>query len=307
MKKTLAIIAPCFNEEKNIETFYKRLTDIISELDLAYRIHFIDDGSNDNTWQTIKKLKVHDNNINAIKLSKNFGQQAAMSAGIKRAEADYVFFLDVDLQDPPELIKEMYLKMVSTNSNIIYAQRKKSNENFLKKITSRLFYKIFNFLSEIKMPENTSDFRLIDYKVLRELKKISEQNPFYRGIVAWVGFKSEKVFFDRPLRKKGSTGWTFRKMINFAIDGLISFSNFPMRFSFYLCFFMCFLFILLSIYTVYSYLFKNTVPGWTSILLVISFFNSVIFFLLGLISEYVGRIYLEQKNRPIFIVDEEIT
>tara|TARA_B100000989_G_C19480886_1_gene445077 strand:- start:198 stop:1121 length:924 start_codon:yes stop_codon:yes gene_type:complete len=306
MNKSLAIIAPCFNEEQNIKNFYKRLTDTISELKLEYKIYFVDDGSEDDTWQIIKNLKANDDKIIAIKLSRNFGHQSAISAGIKKAEADYVVFLDVDLQDPPELIKEMYDKMISTNSNIIYAQRNKSNENFFKKTTSKLFYKIFNVLSEIKIPERTSDFRMVDNKVLKELKKFSEQNPFYRGIVTWIGFKSDKVFFDRPNRTSGSTGWTPKKMINFSIDGLMSFSNFPMRFSFYLSFIMCFVFILLSIYAVNSYLFKNTVPGWTSIFLIVSFFNIIIFFLLGLISEYVGRIHLETKNRPNFIVDEEI-
>ena len=306
MKKTLAVIAPCFNEEKNIRVFYDRLTKIIKHLDVEYKIHFIDDGSEDSTWEVIKKLKTEDNNINAIKFSRNFGHQSAISAGIKKAEADYVVFLDVDLQDPPELIKEMFEKIISSNSNIVYAQRNKSNENFIKKITSSLFYKIFNILSEIKIPERTSDFRIIDRKVLAELKKFSEQNPFYRGIVTWIGFKSEKIIFDRPNRIDGSTGWTPKKMINFSIDGLMSFSNFPMRFSFYLSFLMSFIFIFLSTYALYSYLSNNTVPGWTSIFLIVSFFNIIIFFLLGLISEYVGRIHLETKNRPIFIVDEEI-
>jgi dolichol-phosphate mannosyltransferase len=196
--------------------------------------------------------------------------------------------------------------MIFSNANIIYAQRNKTNESFFKKITSKLFYKIFNILSEIKIPEQTSDFRMIDNKVLKELKKFSEQNPFYRGIVNWIGFKSDRVFFDRPNRVSGSTGWTPKKMINFSIDGLMSFSNFPMRFSFYLSFIMCFVFILLTIYAINSYLFKNTVPGWTSTFLIISFFNIIIFFLLGLITEYVGRIHLEIKNRPNFIVDVEI-
>jgi len=206
MNKSLAIIAPCFNEEKNIENFYRRLIDTISQLEIEYKIYFIDDGSEDGTWQIIKELRATDDKINAIKLSRNFGQSSAISAGLKKAEADYVVFLDVDLQDPPELIKEMYNKMISTNSNIIYAQRNKSNENFFKKITSKLFYKVFNILSEIKIPERTSDFRMIDNKVLKELKKFSEQNPFYRGIVSWIGFKSDKVFFDRPNRISGSTG-----------------------------------------------------------------------------------------------------
>jgi glycosyltransferase involved in cell wall biosynthesis len=306
MKKTIAVIAPCYNEEKNISFFYDRLLQVIKKLDIEYKIYFIDDGSADSTWEVIKKLKSIDDNIIAIKLSRNFGHQSAISAGIQIVEGDYIVFLDVDLQDPPELVKDMYDKMISTNSNIIYAQRNKSKESFFKKTTSGLFYKIFNFLSEIKIPESTSDFRIIDKKVLIQLKKFKEQNPFYRGIVTWVGFKSEKITFDRPNRESGATGWSLKKMINFSLDGILGFSNFPMRFSFYLSFSMSLIFIVLSLYALYSYLTFNTVPGWTSIFLIVSFFNIIIFFLLGLISEYVGRIYLETKNRPIFIIDEEI-
>jgi polyisoprenyl-phosphate glycosyltransferase len=307
MKQILAIIAPCYNEEKNLNFFYDRLLQTIKQLNVQYKIYFIDDGSKDRTWEIIKTMKAKDDNIYAIKLSRNFGHQNAISVGIKKAEADYVIFLDVDLQDPPELIKDMYDKMISSNSNIIYAQRNRSNENFFKKITSRFFYKTFNILSEVKILERTSDFRMIDKKVLAELKKFSEKNPFYRGIVSWIGFKSDKILFDRPNRVDGVSGWTLKKMINFSIDGIMSFSNFPMRFSFYLSFLMSFIFIFLSLYTVSFYISGNTVvPAWTSIGLIISFFNIIIFFILGLISEYVGRIHLETKNRPSFIVEEEI-
>lgn len=306
MQKTLSIIAPCLNEEENIEIFYERIKKTLNKIDVKYKIYFIDDGSEDNTWQIIKKLSSLDNNILAIKLSRNFGHQNAICAGIDKADSDFVAFLDVDLQDPPELIEDMYNKIISNNLNIIFAQRSTSKENFLKKITSKLFYKIFNYLSEVKIPENTSDFRIIDKKVLIELKKFKEQNPFYRGIVKWIGFKSDKILFERPKRTKGITGWTPKKMINFSIDGLMSFSNFPMRFSFYLSFIMCVIFILLSIYALVSYFSENTVPGWTSVFLIVSFFNIIVFFLLGLISEYVGRIHLETKNRPNYIIDEEI-
>ena len=275
MKKILAVIAPCYNEERNLKVFYDRLLQTIKQLNVEYKIHFIDDGSKDRTWEIIKNLKAKDDNIHAIKFSRNFGHQSAISAGIKKAEADYIAFLDVDLQDPPELIKDMYDKMISSNSNIVYAQRNRSNESFFKKNTSRLFYKIFNLLSEIQIPERTSDFRMIDKKVLIELKKFSEQKPFYRGIVSWIGFKSDKIVFDRPNRADGVSGWTPKKMINFSIDGIMSFSNFPMRFSFYLSFLMSFIFIFLFLYAVISYIFYNAVPGWTSIFLIVSFFNLV--------------------------------
>jgi dolichol-phosphate mannosyltransferase len=306
MSNKLSVIAPCFNEEKNILTFYKKIILVINKINISYNIIFIDDGSTDDTWRIIKELSSKDKNIKAVKFSRNFGHQAALFCGIQKAEAEYVLILDVDLQDPPELLEKMYKKIILGNANIVYAQRAKTNEKFFKKITSILYYKIFNFLSDIKIPEQTSDFRIFDKKVLFELKKFKERNLFYRAIIPWMGFKSESVIFQRPNRIEGKTGWSLKKMINFGLDGIISFSNYPMRFSFFLSIFMCFIFIALSLYALHSYMLKDIVPGWTSIFLIICFFNIIIFFLLGLISEYVGRVHQEVKNRPNFISSEEI-
>jgi dolichol-phosphate mannosyltransferase len=306
MSYKLAVIAPCFNEEKNIKIFYEKLVSVINQLNISYNFIFIDDGSIDNSWKIIQELNSRDKNIKAVRFSRNFGHQTAIFCGIQKADADYVLILDVDLQDPPEILKDMYNKITSNNVNIVYGQRSKTNENFFKKITSILFYKIFNLLSEVKIPEQTSDFRIFDNKVLVELKKFKEKNLFYRAIIPWMGFKSDSVIFDRPNRSEGKSGWSLKKMINFSVDGIISFSNYPMRLSFYLSVLMCFIFIALSIYALHSYLTNNIVPGWTSIFLIICFFNIIIFFLLGLISEYVGRIHQEIKNRPNFITADEI-
>jgi len=306
MPHKLSVIAPCFNEEKNILTFYAKIILVINKINISYNIIFIDDGSTDDTWRIIKELSSKDKNIKAVKFSRNFGHQAALFCGIQKAEAEYVLILDVDLQDPPELLEEMYNKIILGNANIVYAQRAKTNEKFFKKISSILYYKIFNFLSDIKIPEQTSDFRIFDKKVLFELKKFKEKNLFYRAIIPWMGFKSEGVIFQRPNRAEGETGWSLKKMINFAVDGIISFSNYPMRFAFFLSIFMCLVFIALSIYALHSYISKDIVPGWTSIFLIICFFNIIIFFLLGLISEYIGRVHQEVKNRPNFISSEEI-
>jgi dolichol-phosphate mannosyltransferase len=161
-------------------------------------------------------------------------------------------------------------------------------------------------LSKVKIPEQTSDFRIFDKKVLTELKKFREKNLFHRAIIPWLGFKSDSVIFERPNRAQGKSGWSFKKMINFSVDGIISFSDYPMRLSFFFSIIMCFVFITFSAYALHSYLTNNIVPGWTSIFLIICFFNIIIFFLLGLISEYVGRIYQELKNRPNFITTEKI-
>tara|TARA_B100001564_G_scaffold356831_1_gene371786 strand:- start:237 stop:1154 length:918 start_codon:yes stop_codon:yes gene_type:complete len=304
--KNLTIIAPCFNEEKNIKLFYERLLKVLKKISIDYVIYFVDDGSVDSTWEIIQELKKADNNVCGIKFSRNFGQQNAISAGIQKASSDYIAILDVDLQDPPELLLNMYEKISSKKINIVYGQRNNSNEKFFKKITSNLYYKLFNLLSDTSIPEKTSNFKLFDRKVLNELKKFEEQNPFYVGIIPWLGFKSEPVLFDRPNREHGVTGWSLKKMLNFSMDGFFSFSIYPMRFSFYLSIFMSLLFIFLSFYALISFFYRNTVPGWTSIFMIISFFNIIIFFILGLMSEYLGRIHQTSNKRPRYIIDVEI-
>lgn len=301
----LSVIVPCLNEENNLIEFKGRIIKVINDLSIAYKIYFIDDGSTDKSWEIIKDFSNEDKNILGIKLSKNFGHQNAISAGFQSANSDYVLIMDADLQDPPELLHDMYNKISKNNLNVVYAKRIKSNENLFKKFTSKIFYIIFNALSDVKIPRDTSDFRIIDKKILNEIKKLSEKDIFYRGLIPWMGFKSDFVEFERKNRKQGQSGWTLVKMFNFAITALTSFSSIPIRLSFYLCFFMSIIFIFNSVYAIYSYLQNNTVKGWTSIVLIISFFNIIVFFILGIISEYVGKIYTEIKNRPNFIIDEK--
>ena len=301
----LSIIVPCLNEENNLIEFKSRIIKVINDLSITYKIYFIDDGSTDKSWEIIKNLSSNDKNILGLKLSKNFGHQNAISAGFQYANSDYVLIIDADLQDPPELLFDLYNKISKNNFNVVYAKRIKSNENFFKKFTSKIFYIIFNSLSNIKILRDTSDFRIIDKKILNEIKKLSEKDIFYRGLIPWMGFKSDFVEFERKNRKHGQSGWTLAKMFNFAITALTSFSSIPIRLSFYLCFLMSIIFIFNSLYALYSYLQNDTVKGWTSIVLIISFFNIIVFFILGIISEYVGKIYTEIKNRPNFIIDEK--
>ena len=191
---------------------------MLKKINIEYKVFFIDDGSSDSTWECIQYLKKNDHNIYGIKFSRNFGQQNAISAGIEKATSDYIAILDVDLQDPPELLFDMYEKITSKKINIVYAQRKNSHEKFFKKFTSSLYYKLFNILSDTTIPEKTSNFKLFDRKVLNELKD-SKNKILFVGIVPWLGFKSEGILFDRPNRELGVTGWSLRKMLNFSIDG----------------------------------------------------------------------------------------
>ena len=304
-EKTIDVIVPCFNEEENLDIFFERMISTLKKINLKYRIIFVDDGSKDNTWEKIINLKKKNQNIHGIKLSKNFGHQSALKAGIDFADSDYVFSLDADLQDPPELLEEMLYKLKSEKLNVINAKRKKNNEKFFKKITSYIFYYILNKISKTKISQQVSDFRLIDRKVLNKLKNIDENDLFFRGLIPWLGFKSGEVFFNRQNRTKGETGWSINKMIDFGIAGIFNFSNLPMKISFILTFMMLVVFIFFTIYALTSYFSGNVVRGWTSLVLIISFFNTIMFFVLGLISEYVGRIYFEVKKRPNYIIDEK--
>ncbi len=225
-------------------------------------------------------------------------------AGINFANSDYVFFSDVDLQDPPELLEQMYQKITKNNLNVVFAKRIQNNEKFFKKHSSILFYKFFNLLSNTKISEQTSDFILMNHKVLTELKKIKDKDIFLRGLIPWFGFNSDFIEFERHKRKRGKTGWSTLKMLDLSLTAFLSYSNFPMRLSVVLSLICILIFFVLSIYALYSYSLNDVVKGWTSLFLIISFFNTIIFFILGIMGEYVGRIYLNSKEKPLFVVEK---
>jgi polyisoprenyl-phosphate glycosyltransferase len=302
----LSVIVPCYNEELNLIEFFNRLLKSIKKLSINYKIYFIDDGSIDNTWNVLKTIVSNYKHVVAIKFSRNFGHQYAINAGFQDAESEYVLILDADLQDPPELLLDMYKKITKGKLNVVYAKRKKSKESFLKKYTSVFFYKIFNLISDLKIPENTSDFRIIDKKVLKEIKKISEKDPFYRALIPWMGFKSGMIEFERPNRKKGQSGYNYLKSFNMGLSGILNFSNFPIRLSFFLSIITSLIFIITCFYTLYFYITEKVVQSWASIFLIICFSNIIIFFLIGIMSEYIGKIHREIKNYPNFIIDEKI-
>ena len=307
-KIELSILAPCYNEGENIDEFYKRITDVLKKINIDnYQIVFIDDGSTDNTWDKIfSKCTDNKTKIIGIKLSKNFGHQNAILSGLEYCQGKYILAIDTDLQDPPELLEKMYSKINSRKVNIVSCQRNTRQDSFFKKISAKIFYFIFNILSYTKIQHEVSDFRIIDSKVLDVLKIFKEQEPFIRGLISWPGFKEEKIYFDRQARNKGKSGWTLSKMFNFSLNAFFGFSNYPMRLSFLICFSLIIIFLILAVYAIYGYIYHQNVKGWTSIFLAIILFNIFNFFILGLISEYTGRIYFEVKKRPRFIIEKEI-
>jgi glycosyltransferase involved in cell wall biosynthesis len=302
--KTINIIAPCYNEELNVNEYLSRILKTLEKLKIDYHIFLIDDGSTDKTWEKILENCNKNHNIQGIKFSRNFGHQSAIMAGIDYANSKYLFLSDVDLQDPPELLEQMLETLINKKLNAVFGKRSKNNENFFKKYSSILFYKFFNLLSNVKISEQTSDFMLIDQKVLTVLKKIKDKDIFLRGIIPWYGFNIDYLEFKREKRKKGNTGWSVAKMIDFSLTALLSFSNLPMRLSFILSLFSIILFLFLSCFAIYSFFLNNAVKGWTSLFLIISFFNTIIFLILGIMGEYIGRLYQNSKEKPLYFVEK---
>lgn len=302
--KQITIIGPCYNENENIDEYLNRVIKTLEKLKLDYQIVLVDDGSVDATWNKILENSKKNNNIHGIKFTRNFGHQSAVMAGINFAESEYVFFSDVDLQDPPELLEQMFKKITQNKLDAVFGKRSKNKESFFKKYSSIFFYKFFNVISNTKISEQTSDFILINQKVLKELKKIKDKDIFLRGLIPWFGFNIGYVEFEREKRKKGNSGWSISKMLDFSLTALLSFSNFPMRLSFILSLVSIISFIALTFFALFSYISTDVVKGWTSLFLVISFFNTIIFFVLGIMAEYVGRIYLNSKDKPLYVVDQ---
>ncbi len=302
----ISVVVPCYNEEDNIAELYQRLINTFNKnkLDLD-KIILIDDGSRDDTWKKITQLQqLNKKEILGIKFSRNFGHQNAVIAGLTYCKSDLVLIIDADLQDPPEILGEMMLEMKKNKANAVFAKRISRQDTKFKKITASFFYRLFNKFSSTKIPEDVGDFRLIDKKIYNHLINFSEQNPFIRGLVPWTGFKQVPVNYHRNHRSKGKTGYGFFKMLNFTIDGILSFSNLPIRLAYITSVISIFLLIVLIFYTLLGYFKGNTIPGWTSLTVIILFFNSLNFFILALLGEYIGRIFNETKKRPRYIVSE---
>jgi dolichol-phosphate mannosyltransferase len=308
MKKfLLSVIIPVFNEENNIDPLLKRLIPVLKPY--QYEIIFVDDGSKDKTAQIIKKYAQINKNIKLISFTRNFGHQMALVAGYLYAKGDCAISLDADLQDPPEIIPEMIKKWQEGNE-IVYAKRddRRKADSFFKRFTANLFYKTINFLTDIPIPDNVGDFRLIDRKVIEFLNQIKEKSRFLRGLVAWPGFKADYVYYVRDKRFSGKTHYPLSKMINLAVEGITSFSIKPLRLATYLGFLTALLGFLGIFYAVLGKIFlpRYWVTGWTALFVGIMFLGGVQLITIGIIGEYIGKIYQEIQNRPQFLIREKI-
>ena len=308
MLKKLSIVVPVFNEEKNIKTFLKRITETISKIELDYEIIFVLDPSDDNTENEIIESISNNKNIKLIVLSRRFGQPAATMAGIHNSSGDLCVIIDCDLQDPPELIFDMYSKILEGN-DVVYAKRiKRKGETFIKKIISKVGYQIIEKISDVKIPRDTGDYRIITKKIINHLKELKETNAFLRGLVAYVGYKQAFVEYERDERQSGKSKYNkYLGSLKIAFNGIFGFSSKPLFLMSLIGFVFAFISFFIGIYYVYQKITNPFItPGLSSTILMITFFSGIQLLGLGLLGEYIGRIYDEVKNRPNFIINKKI-
>ena len=301
----ISVVIPVFNEENNIEFLYSRIIEVCKKINLSYELIFVNDGSFDNSLELIKHISDTDKNVKFIDFSRNFGHQIAITAGMDKASGKYIVFIDADLQDPPELIEKLYLK-TQEGFDVVYTIRKsRKGESVFKKATAKAYYRILRSITKCNIPVDAGDFRIISAKVANILKKMPEQQKFIRGQIAWVGFKQAFIEYDREPRKGGKSGYPISKMTRFAVDGITSFSDFPLKFATYLGFFVSIIAFVLMMWALYQRLIvKEYVQGWTSLILSVLFIGGIQLISIGVIGEYIGRIGSNVRNRPLYIIND---
>ncbi len=299
----LSVVIPCYNEEESLVELHRRVQSACKKADIkTYEIILVNDGSSDSTLSLMQDLSKKDKTLLIIDLSRNHGHQIALSAGLSQATGDYIFILDADLQDPPELLQPM-LDRAKTGIDVVYGKRSvRKGETWFKLIAAKVFYKTLSYLSDIQIPENVGDFRLISKRVLDQLQDMPEQHRFIRGMIAWIGFPQEAFLYERDARYAGVTKYSFTKLIQFSMDAISSFSIRPLRISLVFALFGTLFAIFLGGSALYSYFFRDTISGWTSLAMIIAFFSSLQLICIGLIGEYIGRTYIQTKKRPLYII-----
>lgn len=303
----LSIITPIFNEEENLPELHARLSAAATSITKDYELIFVNDGSGDGSLDLLRLYAAQDpGRVRYLSFSRNFGHQAAISAGMERARGAAVVVIDGDLQDPPELIPQLYARY-QEGYKVVYAKRKaRQGETFFKKFTAKVFYRLLRRITGVAIPMDVGDFRLVSQDVVRILNQMPERSKFLRGQIAWMGFRQTFVEFDRDGRKHGSTKYTLRKMLRLALDGITSFSNFPLQIATFLGFLFSFVAFLVILYALYAkFVLQEVVTGWTSLIISTMFVGGVQLLCIGVIGEYISRIANDVRGRPLFIVEEE--
>ena len=304
--KKVSILIPAYNEEEVLYTLYDRLENVINKLNnYEFEVLLINDGSKDNTLNILRELRKRDKRMCYINLSRNYGKETAMIAGLDYVTGDCCIILDADLQDPPELIEEM-LKYWEQGYDHVYAKRKsRAGESFMKKFTSSLFYKMLQKSTRIPIQKNTGDFRLLDRRCVDALRKFRESERYTKGMFSWIGFNKKEILFDRDPRVAGSTKWNYWKLIDLAIEGITSFTTKPLRISSFLGVIISFCaFVYIVIIIARTLIMGEAVKGYPSLMAVILFLGGVQLLSLGIIGEYIGRVFNETKRRPLYFVEE---
>ena len=302
----LSVVIPIYNEEDNIMLLHSRLSAVLAGMQIGYELLFINDGSRDRSIQLLKDLAAKDPRVKYIDFSRNFGHQVAVSAGLDNTSGEAVVIMDADLQDPPELIPQLYQKY-RDGYEVVYARRRsREGESWFKKFTARLFYRMLSYLSTVDIPLDTGDFRIIDHKVVEVLRNMPEKSKFLRGQISWIGFRQTFLEYDRQERHAGVTNYPFKKMLKFALDGITGFSDLPLRFVTWFGLAVTAFGFLMTIYVLYSrFILQDYVEGWSSLMITVLFLGGVQMIAIGIIGEYLSRIHSNVRNRPLYIIREK--
>ena len=307
--KKVSVVIPMYYEEEVAKECYNRMSEVLSKIEgYEYELICVNDGSQDKTLPILEEIAKNDKKVKVISFARNFGHQCAVTAGLKYVTGDCVVIIDADLQDPPELIPEM-LKLWKEGNEVIYGKRKtREGESVFKLLTAKMFYKTLNALSDVDIPKDTGDFRLVDRKVVDVMNSMPEHNKFLRGLWGWIGFKQIPFEYERKERFAGKTKYPLKKMLKLASDGIIGFSTKPLKMVGALGILAIVISIIILIYSLVSYIFglNHLTAGWTSIMVTVTLFSGVQLLSIWIMSEYIGRIYDESKSRPQYIIDKKI-
>jgi len=306
-RPTVSLVLPIYNEEEVIPELHQRLQEFLTKLALPAEVVFVNDGSRDKSMALLRGIAAAEPRYRVVSFARNFGHQRAITAGVDFARGKAVVVMDADLQDPPEVVLEMVAKWREGFDVVYGRRRKRAGETWFKLVTARAFYRLFAAMIPIQVPLDTGDFRLMSRRVILVLRELRETHRFVRGMVAWVGFKQTEVLYDRPGRFAGETKYPLRKMVSFAIDGITSFSVLPLRFATYMGMVMILGSVGVIVWAlVAKYVLHQVVQGWTGIMIVVAVFASVQLLMIGILGEYIGRIYEEVKRRPLYIVGDTV-
>ena len=304
--RKITILIPAYNEEESLPFLYERVSKIMNEIkNYEFELLFVNDGSKDKTLEEIKKMREEDSRISYVDFSRNFGKEIAMIAGMDYATGDCVIIMDADLQDPPELIPEM-VKLWEQGYDDVYARRRsRKGETWLKKFTSKMYYKVLQSLTKVEIQKDTGDFRLLDRRCVNALRKMRETGRCSKSMFSWIGYNKKEILYDRDPRIAGKTKWNYKKLMDLAIDGITSFTTSPLRISTYLsiptfmALFIYFIYVIVKCIRLHI-----AIQAFQATILLILFFSGVQIILIGIMGEYLGRIFNESKNRPLYLVDE---